>query len=237
MKRRGFTLIELLVVIAIIAILAAILFPVFARAREKARQTSCLSNLKQIGTAMMMYVQDYDERFPRHYFRRASDNGISGSVITVVHPYVQNVQVWDCPSSPRETSQSGGQPSILGDFSYGWNYMVFTLGTVTKHARCTHPADTVMAADCCMDSWGRGRLYWPSYGVGYNEAIASQSGWPSNCDSAYWYTPDHDRPGFNFSPRHNGQGNVAFLDGHAKNASYTQLHNGGNNYYFDPDAQ
>ncbi len=63
-QRRGFTLIELLVVIAIIAILAAILFPVFAQAREKARQTTCTSNLKQIGTAFMMYVQDYDETYP-----------------------------------------------------------------------------------------------------------------------------------------------------------------------------
>lgn len=62
MKRTGFTLIELLVVIAIIAILAAILFPVFARAREKARQSSCLSNQKQIGLAILMYNQDYDER-------------------------------------------------------------------------------------------------------------------------------------------------------------------------------
>jgi prepilin-type N-terminal cleavage/methylation domain-containing protein len=63
-QRGGFTLIELLVVIAIIAILAAILFPVFAQAREKARQTTCVSNLKQIGTAFMMYVQDYDETYP-----------------------------------------------------------------------------------------------------------------------------------------------------------------------------
>src|SRR3954447_724453 len=63
-SRRGFTLIELLVVIAIIAILAAILFPVFAQAREKARQVGCLSNLKQMGTATMMYVQDYDETYP-----------------------------------------------------------------------------------------------------------------------------------------------------------------------------
>ena len=66
MSRRGFTLIELLVVIAIIAILAAILFPVFAKAREKARQTSCLSNVKQLGLGLMMYAQDYDEKLPSY---------------------------------------------------------------------------------------------------------------------------------------------------------------------------
>jgi len=67
-RREGFTLIELLVVIAIIAILAAILFPVFAQAREKARQTSCTSNLKQLGTAMMMYAHDYDESYPSNWY-------------------------------------------------------------------------------------------------------------------------------------------------------------------------
>src|SRR5476651_819462 len=66
-SRHGFTLIELLVVIAIIAILAAILFPVFARAREQARRTSCLSNMKQIGLALFMYAQDYDETLPERY--------------------------------------------------------------------------------------------------------------------------------------------------------------------------
>jgi len=72
--RKGFTLIELLVVIAIIAILAAILFPVFARAREKARQTSCLSNVKELGLGLMMYVQDYDECFP--YGRHTDTSGL-----------------------------------------------------------------------------------------------------------------------------------------------------------------
>ena len=232
-SKQGFTLIELLVVIAIIAILAAILFPVFARAREKARQTSCLSNARQIGLAVRMYIGDYDERFPRHYFRAPDDN-IVGSVITVVHPYVQNVDVWDCPSSARVTSRtSAGNPSLLGDYSYGWNYRLFTLGTVIRLAHVERPAETVMTADCCQDSYARGRLYAPTP-TNYNEAIASQSNWPSGCDNARWETASHDRPGFNFSPRHNGTGNVAFVDGHAKSMTYTALYNNGDSYYFDP---
>src|SRR3989440_12132310 len=79
-KRHGFTLIELLVVIAIIAILAAILFPVFAQAREKARQTSCLSNMKQLDTGFMLYVQDYDERLPNSGLEAGRGGGPGGSL-------------------------------------------------------------------------------------------------------------------------------------------------------------
>ncbi|MBI3922522.1 MAG: DUF1559 domain-containing protein [Armatimonadetes bacterium] len=109
--RTGFTLIELLVVIAIIAILAAILFPVFARAREKARQTSCVSNLKQLGLAFMTYVQDYDEQMPGAAQNDAltSFGSVYGHwvVATVppvdvanggLYPYVKNEQVYRCPS-------------------------------------------------------------------------------------------------------------------------------------------
>ncbi len=97
LKKRGFTLIELLVVIAIIAILAAILFPVFARAREKARQTSCLSNLKQVGIAVSMYVQDYDERMPYNYHYNAARTMLWWWQDDV-RPYIRNEQVYVCPS-------------------------------------------------------------------------------------------------------------------------------------------
>jgi prepilin-type N-terminal cleavage/methylation domain-containing protein len=102
--RRGFTLIELLVVIAIIAILAAILFPVFAQAREKARQTSCLSNEKQMGLGVMMYVQDYDETYPMAYYYINGATSAAGYVqwTGLVDPYAKqlrgNATIWVCPS-------------------------------------------------------------------------------------------------------------------------------------------
>lgn len=102
-KRSAFTLIELLVVIAIIAILAAILFPVFAKAREKARQTACMSNMKQLGLGVMQYIQDYDEYYPMRY-----GGGCPGdceynkqrSWKNMLYPYVKNYGIYKCPSNP-----------------------------------------------------------------------------------------------------------------------------------------
>src|SRR5690349_22995595 len=99
MKRRGFTLIELLVVIAIIAILAAILFPVFAQAREKARQAACLSNTKQLGNALAMYTQDFDEALPMGGWAV----GVNGSRWhRDLYPYVKSVEVYVCPNMSEE---------------------------------------------------------------------------------------------------------------------------------------
>jgi prepilin-type N-terminal cleavage/methylation domain-containing protein/prepilin-type processing-associated H-X9-DG protein len=138
--RRGFTLIELLVVIAIIAILAAILFPVFAKAREKARQTSCLSNCKQIGLGMLQYCQDYDEQMPYTYWTAASsytwpDGSVrQGMWMVSVYPYVKNTQLFNCPSSPYTWT---GAYMGLG-FSYPFNGLIggAKLGTIVQPTQC-----------------------------------------------------------------------------------------------------
>ena len=115
-RRNGFTLIELLVVIAIIAILAAILFPVFGRAREKARQTSCCSNLKQIGLAMIMYCQDWDGIMPNCATQMSVNPWGLPILPRVLDPYVRNTGIWRCPSDTDglwETDET----------SYPWNEM------------------------------------------------------------------------------------------------------------------
>ena len=118
-RHQGFTLIELLVVIAIIALLAAILFPVFSRARENARKTSCLNNLKQIGLGIIQYTQDYDEMYP---FRVNAGSSISWR--TYIFPYVKSTQLFMCPSNPNKNTDSNhdGSSPIKGlKISYSTN--------------------------------------------------------------------------------------------------------------------
>ncbi len=124
-QRVGFTLIELLVVIAIIAILAAILFPVFSRARENARRTSCLSNEKQIGIAIMQYLQDNDERYMN------VEHGLYGWFVPL-QPYIKSPQVFICPSMPEGEVNGSGSPinpasdySLNGFFTHGTSQAVF----------------------------------------------------------------------------------------------------------------
>ena len=110
--RPAFTLIELLVVIAIIAILAAILFPVFARARENARRSSCQSNMKQIGLGILQYAQDYDERLPA-----GNVGNLCWGWAGPIYPYVKSSQIFACPSDPNGGSTTSG----LTPVSYGYN--------------------------------------------------------------------------------------------------------------------
>lgn len=124
---RGFTLIELLVVIAIIAILAAILFPVFARARENARRASCQSNLKQLALGVMQYTQDYDETYPMAGNAGRVINGVTMSYATGarywprdIYPYIKSAQVFYCPSSSDRTYAV--YPETAAGITRGTNY-------------------------------------------------------------------------------------------------------------------
>src|SRR5918994_1227423 len=128
-RQSGFTLIELLVVIAIIAILAAILFPVFAQAREKARQSACLSNFRQLGMAMNMYLQDFDETLPRMRFKIVKGPVCEpkSQIITwksALHPYVKSYDFWKCPSNPNKEVPSEDIDKKI-PISYGVNWHVF----------------------------------------------------------------------------------------------------------------
>jgi len=180
-KRFGFTLIELLVVIAIIAILAAILFPVFAKAREKARQSSCSSNLNQIGKALSMYSQDYDEVLPNP--RWSSVDGWAGAIM----PYTKNEQVFLCPSSgitltwTRWGTYCGlncatMKRSLWGGYMYEWTAADGSCSALNL-VSLTRPAErfTVVDGNCMM---GVGHLSYPNglaltrHSEGFNAVFA-----------------------------------------------------------------
>jgi prepilin-type N-terminal cleavage/methylation domain-containing protein/prepilin-type processing-associated H-X9-DG protein len=206
MTRRGFTLIELLVVIAIIAILAAILFPVFARAREKARQASCSSNEKQIGLAMMMYVQDYDEMYPSVY---DDGNGYpAGRIIWAdkILPYVKNRELFRCPSqSINITAQLAGLwPGSLQATRYQMPMShVFPegLSLPASMASFAAPAETVMILES-SNAWYQ--HYCPRH---VTAPMALMPGPPQ------WINGQLNESTY---PWHNEGLNVAFCDGHVK---------------------
>ncbi len=140
MVKKGFTLIELLVVIAIISILAAILFPVFGKAREKARQGACMSNLKQLGHAVMLYLQDYDEIFPAH-----SAVGLDDWHKTLNNNYIKNTNIFKCPSHPDYVWNA--------KMSYGYNYSWLSTGTRkgVSLSQIVNPSETIIIADAGVD--------------------------------------------------------------------------------------
>ncbi len=205
-RRKGFTLIELLVVIAIIAILAAILFPVFAKAREKARTSSCQSNLKQLALGMIMYNQDYDETFPPYISNgvwgtastygvqttagmpgstwTTSDGGTSGNYLTwmdLIYPYVKNVQVYQCPSQLKDTYPS-----------YATNFLITSSRGIAL-ATIVSPANKILMLD-----------YHSPYGYANHGE----------------YMTYHTLQNIGL---HSDGGNTAYADGHVKWAKYRSL--------------
>ncbi len=203
--RKGFTLIELLVVIAIIAILAAILFPVFARAREKARQTSCLSNLKQLSLAFLAYAQDYDERLPAGIgywtpYQVAPGAGRrDGPWVRNIYPYVMNGQVFVCPS------YRAGFSSALNDWPQFPQVPIMGYGANMRLNRVMladikQPASLYMISDD-NNSW----VYlYPSI-----TALSTSYDWDSQLPVS--------------TARHNDGNNFAFADGHCKWLSWSSL--------------
>lgn len=150
-RRQGFTLIELLVVIAIIAILAAILFPVFARARENARRSSCQSNLKQLGLSIVQYAQDYDERMVS-YLNFATPASQTAHWMSMIQPYLKSKQIMQCPSDPNDDIPNAFWGSVPAaewfHSSYGYNKRMgsSTTGGIAL-AALVAPTATVMATD------------------------------------------------------------------------------------------
>jgi prepilin-type N-terminal cleavage/methylation domain-containing protein/prepilin-type processing-associated H-X9-DG protein len=254
-ERAGFTLIELLVVIAIIAILAGLLFPVFGQVREKARQTSCLANLRQIGGGVQMYVQDYDEVLPifRHKVPRLS-------WAALVQPYLTSWDIFRCPNMPPATNPRGESiwnppysvPSNLSIWEgYGWNVdylsaakpdcsdydrQFATSGPPVALSSVRRPADTVMITGVALAPGvgslaGRDSLHPPMGGfcAVHAPGTATATDVCARSDLG-WGQGGRLGPYGGFEqPRHHGLGgNVAFVDGHVRFLSAYQLAAGTN---------
>ncbi len=220
----GFTLIELLVVIAIIAILAAILFPVFAQAREKARQASCSSNVRQLGLAVNMYTQDYDEHFPLGGWRPTTAAGADDGTWdwqNTTAPYIKNKGIYRCPSS-TDLDEDPANPQAWSwnrnPVSYLYNNQLsgqppdgtWKTRTTKSLAVVNAPSDCWMLMDGHSDwgglvgvDWmGRPNTTWLMEDTTFGSAASLINGWLS------WQ-------GFTWGlPRHNGGANVCYSDGH-----------------------
>ncbi len=213
-KSPGFTLIELLVVVAIIAILAAILFPVFGRARENARRTSCQSNLKQIGLAWLQYAQDYDERIMRfstgaasassatpsnkiRYWWGSWDGSTFQGMEGLVQPYMRSDQVRACPSFTATPANA-----YEGNTGYAYNV---DLLSPTDYESAPPYAATPRAASLAQ-------IEAPAKTIAFADAAGLNSG--ALKPSTYLSKPSDDFP--NFHARHLESGNVLWCDGHVK---------------------
>jgi len=217
MTNQGFTLIELLVVIAIISILAAILFPVFARARESARRASCMSNLKQIGLGMMMYVQDYDEIYPpRSIAWQGTPPGGDWAKVNhpqtywywqqMLYPYTKSIQVFICPSTDSWSDNTGALNQ-----NYGVNYYLFAGGTTGSPVVPIASVVSTSTTYAIMDAggWSITKSQANTYASGFYIPGMGTSG--GTCSGASGAALTDCQTG-----RHFLGVNMAFADGHVK---------------------
>ena len=238
---RGFTLIELLVVIAIIAILAAILFPVFAKAREKARQTACLSNVKQLVMATLMYESDWDEMQPLLMYECSSYGPIdlgpgcnaadgktpcetAWKIPSIVMPYVKNAGIFACPSYATNKTCRANFPLPLARWSYCW-----LAGSNVHDGLPTTPDDAV--CPICNRMCYTNRYAWqgrtpmptavnkaPGNTIMIYEFMADGDGHVEHNGNLHSFLLESYSQGFDGEgqARHNEGHNFGFLDGHAK---------------------
>ncbi|BDI28973.1 hypothetical protein CCAX7_10240 [Capsulimonas corticalis] len=208
-KVQGFTLIELLVVIAIIAVLAAILFPVFAKAREKARQTACLSNLKQLSLGMMQYVQDNDETYPSGYNGQSThvSDGQLSYWPQAIFPYVKSYAVYQCPDNPHSADTAVG-------YLYNNHYM-----NLAPLAKVDTPSQIIMLADGVLTPVSDNPDKHP-------DNLLTNHG--LNSDYTIWLFAG--RIIEDNQPRHTGRINLAFADGHVHVSPILAPHKSGDTF-------
>lgn len=221
MTRRiaGFTLIELLVVIAIIAILAAILFPVFARAREKARITSCQNNMKQLGTAFAMYRSDYDGRMPMDWYQ-SDENNLVYRWIHATYTYIYDPNVYQCPSEATTTNVAWSPPySVAPGVPFSSYYYAHHFLSLESDSDIRAPSATIMM----MDGW-----FFSDSDAG-DEMVGMFNSWPNTDpdnlqparEMAAWVNGDVDAeyvngPIIRNMHRHNDGVNATYFDSHVK---------------------
>ena len=246
-RRRGFTLIELLVVIAIIAILAAILFPVFAQARDKARQASCLSNAKQMAAGFYQYAQDYDERFPpsRTVAGASCDGGTRQQPWSLmIQPYMRNKRVMQCPSDSTSGTPAAGEAKrsfvvTAGDNPNGYPDCSYPGGVMGPNwgaslADISTPAGMVI----CYERWQVAVFTDSTGAVHANRGGGATGDWCKDAQGIQypnifhnWYGDLYanlpDAVANKSSYFHLGTSTLIFGDGHAKVLRYTQTFLGG----------
>jgi prepilin-type N-terminal cleavage/methylation domain-containing protein/prepilin-type processing-associated H-X9-DG protein len=244
-KSRAFTLIELLVVIAIIAILAAILFPVFAQAREAARKASCQSNLKQIGSAWVMYLQDYDERYPTandpagwdHCPTMAGRGAFGGWIGNLLIPYTKNVEIYQCPSTKDRanlvnnwgswpTGSGGcGSPAGARTAPFAWTSYAYNYVSLWNRAQAEtdRPADLMVVWDSTT-AWADcgyigGCGVWSQRDIPVflvKKGLPLANGMQDPRGNGWFGRQSLEAP-------HSMQTNYLFADGHVKAAAWDRL--------------
>lgn len=212
---RAFTLIELLVVVAVIAILAAILFPTFGRARENARKTSCLSNLKQIGLAFLQYTQDFDEAYPLTSYPTANISWTIGA-----QPYMKTIQLFRCPSDDSNRWQTPAAPPMNNYYTTSYLMNCWMAGTMpfTKQSAIQSTSKVVLLTESSNTKTGDhfhpfNWIYDASYAT-LNPTDTSYT--PSTVPKSWTFDSSKNETIEMPLRRHSEGFNVAYADGHAK---------------------